>query len=310
MSRKHPRRTVSFGGSSWWIAPLTAVLAGAKQLWTGLLYSSAYLSIVTVVEVGIAMTVLSLPLSPAPVVGGLITFAVYANDRIADVDDDAIAKPEQAAFVRRHRDALYVTAACAYATGVALSVLGGPLAFALALLPGAFWVLYATDWLPQVSSRVRRLKDVLLVNTIVVALAWAVSLTFLPVAFAGRGVTPAVGLVFAYFFLRAFVDTELPNVCDRDSDRAANVRTLPVVYGVEHTRVVLYAVDFVTGAVLGAALVAGYLSVGVALALGVGLPYSLVVSSQLGRYADRSWLTVAPEFEYVVVGAALVVVLG
>jgi len=39
---------------------------------------------------------------------GLITFAVYANDRIADADADARDKPGQVAFVRRHEDALYV----------------------------------------------------------------------------------------------------------------------------------------------------------------------------------------------------------
>ncbi|GAA0284189.1 UbiA family prenyltransferase [Halobacterium noricense] len=301
MSRKQHCRAALSGDSTWFVAQL----ARAKHLWTVLLYSSAYLSVVTVIEVGIAMAVLSLPLSPAPAVVGLITFAVYANDRIADVDDDAVDKPEQAAFVRRHEDVLYVAAALAYGLAIALAMLGGPLALALALLPGAFWVLYASDWLPQLGSRFCRLKDVLVVNTAVVALAWAVSLTFLPVAFADGGVTPAVALVFAYFFLRSFVDTELPNVRDREGDREAGVRTLPVVLGLERTRLVLYAVDAITAAVLAYALAAGYLSVSVALALGVGLVYSLVVTSLLARYADRAWLTVAPELEYVVVGAVL-----
>ncbi|MGB9966070.1 UbiA family prenyltransferase [Halobacterium hubeiense] len=305
MSQKHDRRTARSGDSTWLLAQLARILAGAKRLWAVLLYSSAYLSVVTVVEVGIAMAVLSLPLSPAPVVVGLITFAVYANDRIADVDDDAVDKPEQAAFVRRNRDVLYVAAAAAYGLAVAVAMLGGPAALALALLPGAFWVLYASDWLPRLGSRLRRLKDVLVVNTAVVAFAWAVSLTFLPLAFADRGVTPAAGLVFAYFFLRSFVDTELPNVADREGDREAGVRTLPVVLGLERTRLALYAVDAVTAAVLAYAVAAGHLSVLVALALGVGLVYSVAVTSLLARSADRDWLTVAPELEYLVVAAAL-----
>ncbi len=305
MSQKHDRRATRPGNTTWFVAQLARVLAGAKHLWTVLLYSSAYLSAVTVVEVGIAMTVLSLPASPAPIIGGLITFAVYANDRITDVDDDAVDKPEQSAFVRRHRDVLYVGAAVAYGIGVALSALGGPLALALTLLPGAFWVLYADDWLPALSEHVRRLKDVFLVNTVVVALAWAVSLTYLPVAFAGSSVTPASALVFAYFFLRSFVDTELPNVRDRESDRAAGVRTLPVVLGVERTQFALYTVDLATAAVLAYAVAAGHLSMLVALALGVGLVYSLAVTSLLAHYADRDWLTLAPELEYVVVVLAL-----
>ncbi len=305
MSQERDRRRTLPGGPTWLLAQLARVLAGAKRLWNTLVYSSAYLSVITVVEVGIAMAVLSLPLSPAPLVVGLVTFAVYANDRIADVDDDAVDKPAQAAFVRRHRDVLYVAAAAAYGTALAVSMLGGPLALALALLPGGFWVLYATDWLPQLGDQMHRLKDVLVVNTAVVALAWAVSLTFLPLAFADRGVTPAVALVFAYFFLRSFVDTELPNVRDREGDREAGVRTLPVVFGLERTRLALYAVDAATAAVLAYAVVAGHLSVLVGLALGVGLVYSLAVTSLLARYADRPWLTLAPEFEYVVVAAAL-----
>ncbi|NIB99275.1 hypothetical protein [Halobacterium sp. R2-5] len=141
MSQERNRRRTLPGGPTWLLAQLARVLAGAKRLWNTLVYSSAYLSVITVVEVGIAMAVLSLPLSPAPLVVGLVTFAVYANDRIADVDDDAVDKLAQAAFVRRHRDALYVAAAAAYGTALAVSMLGGP----LALLPGGFWVLYATD---------------------------------------------------------------------------------------------------------------------------------------------------------------------
>lgn len=308
MSRKQTRRTVPFGASTWWTAQLARLLAGAKRLWTVLVYSSAYLSLVTVLEVGIAMTVLSLPPTPAPVVGGLITYAVYANDRIADVDDDAVDKPDQAAFVRRHRDALYVSAACAYGLAVALSILGGPAAFALSLLPGAFWLLYASDWLPQLGTRLRRLKEVFVVNTAVVALAWAVPLTLMPLAFAGRGVTPSVALVFAYFFLRSFVDTELPNVRDREGDRKAGVRTLPVVIGLERTRLALYGVDAATAVVLAVAVATGHLPVLVALALGVGLVYSLAVTSLLARHADRPWLTLAPECEYLVVAGALALV--
>jgi len=89
-----------------------------------------------------------LPPSPAAVVVGLVVFAVYTNDRLADVDTDVMSNPGQAAFVRRHRDVLYVLASIAYGLAVALSVLGGPIALAVALLPGVFWVCYATNWIP------------------------------------------------------------------------------------------------------------------------------------------------------------------
>ncbi|MFC7046109.1 UbiA family prenyltransferase [Halobacteriaceae archaeon GCM10025711] len=126
-----------------------------------------------------------------------------------------------------------------------------------------------------------------------------------PLAFADAPVTPAVGVVFAYFFLRSFVDTELPNVHDVEADRAIGVATIPVVFGVRRTRQVLYGVDLLTASLVGFAALAGYLSTALAGALLVGLVYSLGVTSLVGRIDDEELLSHAVEFEYVVVAVAL-----
>ncbi|MFW6003901.1 MAG: UbiA family prenyltransferase [Halanaeroarchaeum sp.] len=289
-----------------WSATGRGAIHRLESFWNVLRYSSAYLSVVTVIEVVIAMVVLSVPPNVAPVILGLVTFAVYANDRIADADDDAVSKPDQVAFVRRHENVLYVLAAGAYGLAVALSVLAGPAALALTLLPGVFWVLYAADWVPDVTTRIRRLKDVLVLNTTVVAFAWAVSLTFLPLAVAGQAPTPLAGIVFAYFFLRSFVDTELPNVDDRHSDAAAGVRTLPVVFGVETTRRFLVGVDVLTLGLVAVGVVTGLFSDLVAVALGIGVVYSTVTTiAVVGHDEVGDWTTIAPEIEYVVVAVAL-----
>jgi len=204
------------------------------------------------------------PLAAAESGGGrrwLVVFAVYTNDRLADVDTDVMSNPGQAAFVRRHRDVLYVLASIAYGLAVALSVLGGPIALAVALLPGVFWVCYATNWIPgQGVGRVQRLKDVFLVNTIVVALAWAATLTFLPLAFAGEPITTPTLVVFSYFFLRVGTNTEIPNVRDVDGDRAIGVRTIPVVFGVTRTRWILSAIDLCTAGLVVLAVSLEFLS--------------------------------------------------
>lgn len=283
-------------------------LGHAASLWKILFYSSAYLSVITMVEVGIVMAVLAIPWNVAPLIGGLVTFAVYANDRIADAEDDAVSKPGQTEWVTRHESHLYLLAAVAYGVGVALAVLGGPVAFGLTLLPGAAWVLYAADWAPAFASRVRRLKEVLVVNSAVVALAWAISVTALPAAFAGRSPSPVLALVFAYFLLRSFVDVELPNVRDLDSDAVAGVRTLPVVLGEAATRRVVVAIDALTMALISGGVWAGLLAWPVAAALGVGLAYSAVTTVALDWRSDGDWLTVVPELEYLVVGVGLLAV--
>lgn len=291
------------------VALLSALLArfpsSTGRFWNAVVYSSTYLSLIAMAEVVIVSVLLSLPPSPAAIVVGLVVFAVYTNDRLADADTDAVSNPGQAAFVSRYRDVLYVLASIAYGLAVALSVLGGPVALAITLLPGALWVCYATDWIPGTGAHVRRLKDVFLVNTIVVALAWAVTLTFLPLAFADGAVTIPALIVFAYFFLRVFTNTEIPNVRDVDGDRAIGVSTIPVVFGVDRTRWILSGIDCCTAGLVVLAVHTGYLSVLLGIPLLAGIGYSLGVTSLIGRYENERLLAKAAECEYLVVFAAL-----
>ncbi|SFG59522.1 4-hydroxybenzoate polyprenyltransferase [Halopelagius inordinatus] len=270
-----------------------------------LVYSSAYLALIAVAEVAIAMVILSIPPNAAPVVVGLVTFAVYVNDRLADADTDAVSNPKQAAFARRHRDVLYLLASLGYGLAVALSMLGGPVALTITVLPGAFWVLYASDWVPDVGLRFQRLKEILVVNSAVVAFAWAVTVTFLPLAFADAALTPTAGVVFAYFFLATFVNTEIPNVRDVEGDQAIGVSTLPVVFGVRRTRHALYGVNLLAAALIGYAAVAGLVSAAATVALLAGLGYSVGVTSFVGRVEDQTRLVLAAEYGFLVVALVL-----
>lgn len=271
-------------------------------------YSSAYLAVIAVVQVMLVTRALSLDATLAPLVVGLVTFAVYLGDRIADADTDAETTPERAAFIQRHEHTLNHVVSLSYGVAVALAVLGGPFALVLTLLPGVFWILYASDCLSTLTAQFRRLKDVLLVNSFVVAFAWAVTLTALPLTFADAPATPAAAVVFAYYFLGIFVNVEIPNVRDAAGDRAIGVETLPVVLGVTRTRRVLYGVDIVTALMLIGAALWGLLAPLFVAALLVGLAFSVCVTSLVGRTAHDDVLTLAAESEYVVVAAVLALV--
>lgn len=298
----------SGGLASWYRDVKYRLWSSAEQVWGVAVYTSAYLAVIAAVEVALVTVLLSVPWTVAPLVVGLVTFAVYVADRIADADGDAVSAPRRAAFVRRHADALYVAAAVAYGLAVALSVLGGPLVLGLALLPGLFWVVYASNWVPAFGGGVGRLKDVFLVNSAVVALAWAVTLTLMPLAFADVGVTPTTGVVFVYFFVRVFTNTEIPNVRDVEADRAIGVPTLPVVVGKRRTRQVLSALDLGTAVLVGGAVLAGVLPALLAVPLLAGVGYSLVVTAFVGRSGRERLLARAAECEYVVTSLVLVAV--
>ncbi|SMO57952.1 UbiA family prenyltransferase [Halorubrum cibi] len=272
-----------------------------------LTYSSAYLVFIAMIEVLTVHIVLSLPLNPAPVVVGLVTFAVYAGDRIADADDDAISSPERSAFVTRHRTLLSVLTAITYGLAIALSLTGGPFALAITLLPGGFWILYASDWLPTFGSYFKRLKRVLVVNSTIVASAWAIAVVGLPIAFAEASVTPLATVVFVYFLVDTFVNTEIPNVRDVKADEAVGVSTLPVVFGIRRTRRILYGLDLALIAFVVAALSSGILTTAVAAAILVGLGYALVLAWFVGRNTAPGRLAIAGEAKHLVVFALLLV---
>lgn len=285
-----PDRTVSSNTShSEWVARV------GRKLWAVLAYSAVYLALIAAAEVLIVQYVLGLPPSPAPLVGALVTFAIYANDRLVDLETDGTSNPRRTAFVHRYRSELYVLAAIAYGVGAALSALGGPLAFAIALFPGGVWVAYAVNWIPVSGLGVARLKEILVVNSLLVALAWSLSVVLLPLAFANAAVTPAVGVVFLYFVLATFVNTEVANVRDVESDRESGVSTIPSTLGVRHTRAVLYGIVLLTAAVLGAAVMSDVLAATSAAVLSLGLVGLVGVVALLGRSDRPNLLSIAAE---------------
>jgi len=312
----------------------TETVPDGRRLAAAFAWGSPFTALVAAVETLIATVLLGLPLTVAPAVVALVAFAVYTVDHVADADTDAASTPNRALLARRYGDQLMIAATLAYGLAVALAVTGGPLALALTLLPGAFWVAYASDWLPDLGravgaalasvaptdrtigrvgaevtdggrSYIPRLKDVLVVNSVVVAAGWATALTFLPVAFAGGTSGPTVSVVFAYFLLRSFVDAELPNVRDVEADAAVGVETLPVVLGVARTRRVLYGVDLIVAGGVTAAAVAGLLAWPLVGALGVGIAASICITALAGRVDDAAVLGVAPDCSYLLVGVAL-----
>jgi len=309
MSSQTDSPSLTWDGTRSVYSTLAALFAYGVRAKDALVYSSAYLVFIAGVEVVTAMIALSLPLSPAPLVIALLTFAVYVGDRIADAEVDAATSPERAAFVTRYRRLFSIGTAAAYGLAVALAILGGPTALAIALIPGAFWILYASDWLPSLGRYFSRLKEILVVNSAVVALAWAVCVVCLPLAYANHAFTPTAAVVFGYFFLDTFVNTEIPNLRDREGDAANGVSTLPVVFGVRRTRHILYALDLCLVAGIALAFHAGVLGAAMTVGILVGLGYALCLAWFVGRTERYGRLAIAGEAKHLLV-VAVVVALG
>jgi 4-hydroxybenzoate polyprenyltransferase len=253
------------------------------------------------------MYILSLPLSPAPLVGALVTFAIYANDRIVDTESDSVSNPDRTAFVQRYQSELYVLAAVAYGLGVAVAALGGALAFGLTVLPGLLWVAYAVEWIQVNTVQVTRLKEIPVLNSALVAIAWAVPVVVLPVAFADATLTPTAGLLVLYFGFATLVNTEIANIRDVESDRASGVATMPTIVGVERTRTTLYTLSLGTLVVLCGGVVSGIVTVLSAAVLSIGVVCLVGILSLVERISNERLLALGAECTPVPVLLGLVV---
>jgi len=285
----------------------------SRSIYEGLIFTSLYLAGIAVAESFIVIIFLDLPLSLAPIVIGLLVFSVYVNDQLIDLENDDILNPRERSYISRHKDVLYVFASVSYGIALSLSVWGGLLAFAIALIPGIAWIFYASDIFSDITSWIgiplSQVKEVFFLNTTLVAVAWAVTLLFIPVGFGGSAAVPTIIAVFSYFFFRVFKNTEISNIPDRASDLDHGISTLPTMFGVTQTRWVLHGIDVLTAGVVLFAVNEGYIPALLSLALFAGILYSSGVVALVEKYRNRGVLTRLAEYEYLVVFGALVLIL-
>lgn len=253
----------------------------------------------------VTMVILSLEPSLAPVAVGLVAYGVYVGDRISDVRYDPQATSERSAFIGRHRRLLSITSAGAYGLAITLSALGGPLALAVTLVPGITWILYVVDLSERSLVPLKRLKTIFVLNSTLVALAWATAMVVLPIAFADAAITPLAIVLAVYFFADIFVNTEIPNVRDIEDDVKNNVSTFPTVVGVKRTRHILYIINMLSILVVIGAFLSGFLPALFALVLLAGRVLAIFFNSRIGRSNDYRRLELLGEMNYMFVACGL-----
>jgi 4-hydroxybenzoate polyprenyltransferase len=96
----------------------------------------------------------------------------------------------------------------------------------------------------------RRLKEIPVLKNLVVSSAWALSISLLPVYLSASAPTTATLVTFVFIFSYVFVATVLPDIRDRAGDAATGVVTIPVLVGVDRSRILLTAGNMAAGAVI------------------------------------------------------------
>jgi 4-hydroxybenzoate polyprenyltransferase len=176
----------------------------------------------------------------------LVAFSIYNLNRKTDEDEDAINRQDRFAFTKRYEIYLYYGALLSFAAALILSALYGIPSFLATAAPFIFGTLYSFRLLPE-QAGYRRLKEIPAVKNIVVGLAWATFLAFLPIFLNHSTPDSKTAISFLLFFMWGFMASLIPDVRDKVGDARAGVRTIPVIIGEARTRTLLTGVLLVLG---------------------------------------------------------------
>lgn len=253
-----------------------------------------------------AMALLGVTEPLAAVAVGLVSFGVYIGNDLADVEEDQINCPDGSAVLATSPLVVATLAVTTITLGVGIGGWAGGLTASLAVL-----VLLGVT-LPYslpVTPAGRRMKDVFIWNSVLMAAGWAVTVTAVPLALADRAVEPLALAVCLLLFLRTFASIEIFNLPDIEGDAATGINTLPVVLGVDWTRRLLAVVDLASISLLVALLTVPVATVPALLALPV-VGISFLLTLFIGRTDRVDELCLAKDGEYLLLGVIALFVLG
>jgi 4-hydroxybenzoate polyprenyltransferase len=164
----------------------------------------------------------------------LITFSVYHLNKITDKKEDIINKPD----AKVQRSFFYVVPSVgAMMIGLTIGVIEDLFHFAVLATPVIVGFVYSV----KLAKAVPRLKEVVGMKSVSVALSWAVTGALLPVTEAVA--VEKVLLVFTYIFVQMLVNTILFDVFDRKGDLVSGVKTIPAMLGLSKTRKLVSAIN-------------------------------------------------------------------
>ena len=165
----------------------------------------------------------------------LVTFSVYTLNKATDKTEDAINKPAGTQTNTKH----YVIASILAMIGcLIIGVVDGPCVFLVLLSPVIIGVIYSV----KVAKNLPRLKEIVGVKSLAVAVSWATTGALLPASFQTAAPEKII-LVFTYIFIQLLVNTILFDSLDMKGDRASGVTTIPMVLGKHRTKKFLTAIN-------------------------------------------------------------------
>lgn len=278
-----------------------------SQLFLFLKNGTFIVSIAAIAQVYFVSVFLSIPLNDAVIVAPLLAFGIYGINNLTDSEEDAVNQPWDTKFSKRWHRFIGTLSVILHFIGVAIAFYYGSIvAGVLSLLPLTAQIVYSSPWLPF--KEIKRLKQVLILNTSIVAGAWVVNVVLLPIAFTTVPVPVDVAAAAGLFiFVRWIMSVEVANVPDIHGDLSADVDSIPIEYKTVGTRKVMYTLEVTSAGIL----VYMALNVENALAVLVTLPvllYTIAIEYLFCTDGSSEYLSFSWDMSFVVMGLVVAIV--
>lgn len=161
-----------------------------------------------------------------------VTFSIYGLNKLTDLKEDTINAPERAKLIKKIEPVFKFSLIFSFILSLLLAFSVNVLTLPILLFPLFSGTLYSVKF----SKNLPRLKDILGVKSITIALTWAVGSTFLPaICLPEKEIIPII-IIFYFFFFKSLINAVLFDVRDIEGDKMSGVRTIPIVFGREKTK--------------------------------------------------------------------------
>ncbi len=279
------------------------ISAKLRQTFELLLYSSVYVGGMAVAMAYASCYIQNLPwnISVAAILS-FVVFSIYNLNRKTDAAEDALNHAKRYRITSRFGRALFLAALVAYAGALIIAATAGAASALLAAVPLLSGIIYSVPLFPK-SCRYQRVKEIPVMKNIVVSGSWALSFSLLPVFLAGTHPDVYTLIVFVLIFEYVFIASVLPDVRDREGDAATRVYTIPVLIGMEKTRIFLTVFNLTMAMLI---LTVGFarLSLAALAVLIVSITYTQLCILSLGRSRfDNFLVDVISDGEFLFIGA-------
>jgi 4-hydroxybenzoate polyprenyltransferase len=238
----------------------------------------------------------------------LLTTYAYQLNRLSDLGEDAVNDPEDARTADEHRRSiLVIVVVCAVAAlvlGIAIANTAGLAIIGVLLVLG---FVYSVPVIGPVigSAPKRRLKDLFVAKNLAPALGLALTVCLYPAANAGFPINLELIACLAALFAGGMLVELICDVRDREGDRKAGVRSLPVVLGLGPTRTIINVINTVSALCLIIGVATGLLPLPWTLFIANCALVALVANPLFDQLAENRKITHALIFFQIVMAVLL-----